>query len=369
MRRVWLLLLAGGSTLLTASCAGTGAADPDDPLDRLKLSTSALPAFHWVAEITDGNQTARVEFGWKAPDRAFLRYGPSYAIYFTGGVGHYYTRQGFLRFEAKAELDRLRAAYGDVEIGGEPEPAFTLTAWEQLAVGRGLRVGLAYGRPGARLSWLDELRIWKTDGKVHRRAGLEIELGPEGFLSRARAGERSRLEVKELALGEAVGDALFVPPPREGLGDLSAAVREDLVRTLEEDLTRWAIATDDSDPVIEALVATGLARRYDPKKMAEVLREGLEKSLATWKAENPGAKDAAVREKRELERAKAISSVDVMEKEIEDSFERLLDRVYRGMGTPPPASRMRDTAERWKQAVARQVDLQIRKPFERVAGE
>lgn len=358
MRRAWLLLLAG--------CAGTGTPAPEDPLDRLKLSTSALPAFHWVAEITDGAQTARVEFGWKAPDLAFLRYGPSYAIYFAGGAAHYYTRQGYLRFEAKAELEKLRAAYAGVELGGEPEPAFTLTQWEQLAVGRGLRVGLAYGRPGARLGWLDELRLWRPDGKVHRRAGLEIELGPEGFISRVKAGERGRLEVKELQLGDAVGDALFAPPPREGLGDLSSAVREDLVRSLEEDLLRWAIATDDSDEALDALVRTAVARRYDPPKMAEVLREGLARTLETWKAENPGAKDEAVREKRELERAKAISSVDVMEKEIQETFERLLDRLYRGLPTPPPVSRMRDVADRWKQAVARQVDLQIRKPFERV---
>jgi hypothetical protein len=366
MKRAWVILLAGGSTWLAAGCATAPATSAPGPLDPLKARTNAAPAFHWTAELTDGRTTARVELGWKAPDRAFLRYGPTYAIYYENGVGHYYTRQGYLRFDAKSELAKLRAAYGGVEIGGEPEPVFTLTHWEQLAMGRGMRADLGYGPPVARLSWLAEFGAWRHEEGRFRRPGLEAELDAEGFLARVKAGERSALESKELVLGDDVDDALFDPPSREGLGDLSAASRENLVRAMEDDLHRWAIAADPSDATLEALARTGLARRYDPAKMIELLRENVRQGTEALKAEPPGARAEGMKEKLELDKSKALSSVDIMETEIQGEAERLLDRIFRGMVPPPPLSRMQEIAERWKRAVARQVDAQIRKPFQQV---
>ena len=58
-----------------------------------------------------------------------------------------------------------------------------------------------------------------------------------------------------------------------------------------------------------------------------------------------------------------------METEIQQGFERMLDRAFRAMQPAPPQARMADVADRWKRAVARQVDDQIRKPFRQVLGK
>lgn len=370
MRRAWILLLALSSAEGLAGCAAAPPAPPPPgPLDPLRERSNALPAFHWLAELTDGRIVARVELGWKGPDRAFLRYGPTYAIYYVGGVGHFYTRQGYLRFDAKAELDRLRAAYPGVAIGPEPEPVFTLTQWEQLAFGRGLRVALGLAPPRVRLGWLAEFAAWRHEDGAWRRPGLEARLDEQGFLSRVTVGERAGLEGKSLLLGDAVDDDLFEPPSREGLGDLSAATRDDLARALEEDFFRWALETDDGDAVLDALARGAIARRYEPAKMLTVLSDGLAQAEATWKAENPGAGLDALREKLELDKGKALSSVDVMEAEIQQGFERMLDRAFRAMQPVPPQARMAEVAARLKDAVARQVDAQIRKPFRQVLGK
>jgi hypothetical protein len=361
MRYAGLILLAG--------CATSAPPPPPGPLDGLRASSNALAAFRWVGEVTDGRISARVELGWKAPDRAFLRYGPTYAIYYEGGVGHYYTRQGYLRIDARAELEKIRAAFGNVPIGGEPEPCFTLTQWEQLAMGRGMRAVLSYAPPAARLGWLSEFGAWRFEEGRYRRPGLEAELDAEGFLVRVKAGERAGLQSKELELGDAVDDDLFAPPPREGLGDLSTTARDELIRAMEDDLHRWAIAAGPTDATLDALAKTGIARRYEPEKMTSLLRDGLKQGIAAWKSQNPGAEAAALKEKLELDKTKALSSVDVMEDEIQQGAERLLDRVFRGMTPAPPVAKMREIAERWKRAVSRQVDAQIRKPFQQVLKE
>jgi hypothetical protein len=368
MRALILLALAGGSTALAAGCAAPAA--PPTPaesrLDALRARTNAYGTFHYTAELSDGKTTVRVELGWRAPDRAFLRYGPSYAIYFTGGVGHYYAKQGYLRFDAAAELARLRKEYGDVHTGGEPELGFTLTQWEALLFGKGLRATLGLQRAGARLSWPAELRRWTPEGAVYRKDLIEMELREDGFPARVQAGSSARLEAKEVVVDAPLDDALFEPPAREGLPDLPPGARDDLLRALEDAFRRWALETDAGDATLAALVRADLARLYEPEKMTQVLKEGLDKSLETWKTENPGARAELLREKLLIDKGKTLGSVDVMEKDIQGNFERALDRTFRGMPEPPPRAFMQDVAARWRAATTREINRQIRAPFEKV---
>lgn len=363
MRALFLLLLAG-------CAAAAGAPAPaESPLDALRLRANAYRSFHYVAELSDAKTSVRIELGWRAPDRAFLRYGPSYAIYYAGGVGHYYAKQGYLKFDAAAELARLRKEYGGVSTGGEPEPAFTLTQWDALLFGRGLRATLGLQRLGARLGWLAELRRWAFEAPVHRKDLVEIELREDGFPARVTAGSSAKLAAKEVVVDAPLDDALFEPPAREGLPDLPPGARDDLVRALEDAFRRWALETDAGDATIAALVRADLARLYEPAKMTQVLQESLEKSLETWKTENPEARAEVLREKLTIDKGKTLGSVDVMEKDIQGNFERALDRTFRGMPEPPPRAFMQDVAARWRAATTREVDRQIRRPFEKVFDE
>jgi hypothetical protein len=360
MRALFLLTLAG------CAAAAKAPTPAETRLDALRTASNAYRSFHYVGELADAKTSVRIELGWRAPDRAFLRYGPSYAIYYAGGVAHYYYKQGYLRFDAAAALARLRKEYGDVPTGGEPEPAFTLTQWDALLFGRGLRATLGLQRLGARLSWLAELRRWASEPPLYRKDLVEITLRDDGFIDLLKAGSTATLTAKEVLIDVPLDDALFEPPSREGLPDLPPAARDDLVRALEDAFRRWALETDASDRTIAALVRADIARTYEPDKMAAVLKEGLDKSLETWKTENPDARAELLREKLTIDKGRTLGSVDVMERDIQATFERALDRTFRGMVDPPPRAFMQDVVARWNAATTRELKRQIREPFEKI---
>ncbi len=360
MRVLPLLLLAG--------CAAGGAGVPaaPRPLDALRARTNAYRSFHYVAELADAKTKVRVELAWRAPDRAFLRYGPSYAIYYAGGVGHYYSKLGYVKFDAAAELARIRKEVGDIPLGGEPEPAFLLSQWESLLFSRGIRATLGLQRLGARLGWLAELERWPAEGAVHRKEPIEVELREDGFLERVKAGEAATLKATDVAVDVPLDDAMFEPPAREGLADLPPGAREELVRSLEDAFRRWALETDAGPGTVRAFVQADLARLYEPAKMVSILKESIDKSLETWKTENPAARAELLREKLTVDKGKTLGSVDVMEKDILANFERALDRSFRGMIPPPPRAFMQEVADRWRDATVREVKRQIREPFEKI---
>ncbi|HEX7897877.1 MAG TPA: hypothetical protein VF950_08965 [Planctomycetota bacterium] len=358
MRAAFLLVLAG--------CAATSAAPPADVrLEEPLRASNAYASFHYVAELKDAKTTVRIELGYRAPDRGFLRYGPSYAIYYAGGVGHYYFKRGYLKFDAGAEVARLKKEYAGIDIGGEPGLSFGLSQWDALLVSRGLKATLNLQR-GPRLGWLGEMGGWTSDGLVLRKEPIEIELRPDGFIERMKAGAVAELTRKELRVNEPLDDALFEPPPREGLPDLPANAREELVRALEDAWRRWAIETDPSNRTIEALVTADLERLYEPSKMVAILKDTLDKSLETWRSENKDARKELLREKLEIDKGKTLGGVEVMEKDIQAAFERALDRSFRAMPVPPSRAFMQDVARRWSEAITRVIRRRIREPFEKI---
>lgn len=365
IRNAWLLFLAG----VTSGCALDAEKGREEgPLDPLRLTTNAYLSFHYKAELTDGKQTVPIELAWKAPDRAFLRYGSGYAVSMTPGQARYLTRQGTATVKVDEELAALRERYGNLPTGEPPTAVFGLGGWEALLFGRGLRATVGYGKLGARLGWLSDLRGFKAEGRVYRREAVEIELREDGFIERAKAGNTIQLACTSVAVGTELEDSVFELPVKEGTPEMPADAREDLVRSLDDAYHRWVLETDSGRGTIERLVRVDFERRYEPDKMAEVLKESLSKSIAAWKAENAGKPDV-LREKIEIDRGKALGSVTIMEKQIQDEFERRLDRYFRGMTPLPSARRMAETAERWKAAVEGEVDRRIRKPFERVFDE
>jgi hypothetical protein len=338
---------------------------PEGPLDVHRRTTNAYRSFHYKAELTDGKQTVPIELAWKGPDRALLRYGSNYAVALTPGRALYQTRQGTATIAVDEEIAALRERYGDLPTGEPPTAVFALGGWEALLFGRGLRATVGYGKLGARLGWLNDLRAFTAEGSVYRREQVEIELREDGFIERARVGNKMELKCASVTIGTDLEDTLFELVPKEGAAAMPAEAREELVRSLDDAYHRWILETDSGRPVLERLVRIDLARRYEPDKMIALLRESLGKSIATWKAENAGKPDV-LREKIEIDRGKALGSVTIMEKDIQDEFERRLDRYFRGMSPLPSARHMAQVAERWKEVVTEEVDRQIRKPFDRV---
>ena len=358
MRRAWAVVL------ILSGCASAPTADPvPDAIEVMRRRSNALTSFHYVAEIRDGKTTARVELGYRAPDRAFLRYGPAYAIYLVEGTAHYYTRQGYLRFALAEELAALRQSYGPLPIGGEPEPVFALLDWDNLLQGRGLRATLGLGVPGWRLGWLPEFARWTPEGEVRRYGPMEVRLREDGFPEALKAGEAAELRLVSLTTNEPLADALFEPPPRVGLADLSPGTREDLRRSLDDAFHRWVLEADASDATLDRLARVDLERRYEPAKTVEILRQSLEQSLEAWRKEKADVAGEALRARRDVERGRVGATADAMEQDIVAQAERSLDRWFRGMPVPPPHARMQDVASRWRKAVSRQVDALFRTPF------
>lgn len=359
MKRAFILLILAGCATPSTPAA------PAVPLEARKTSSDAYASFHYVAEIKDAKTSVRVELGWRAPDRAFLRYGSSYAIYYVGGTGHYYFKRGWTSFDAAAELARLRKEYAGVDVGGEPKLSFLLSQWEALLYGRGLKATLGLQR-APRLAWLAELERWTSEGELRRKDLLEIELRPDAFIERAKAGSVAEMKLQSIRIDVPLEDELFEPPPKEGLPELPATAREELARAFEDSYRRWALETDASKRTIETLVNADLERLYEPSKMVAILKESLDKSLETWKTENKDAKRELLAEKLKVDKGKTLGSVEIMEKDIQLNFERTLDRALRLMPSPPPPAALREIAERWRDATARAVRAKILEPFEKV---
>jgi len=195
---------------------------------------------------------------------------------------------------------------------------------------------------------------------------VDIELREDGFIERVKAGAAATMTAQRVEIDVPLDDALFEPPPREGLPDLPPNAREDLARTLEDAYRRWALETDPGNRTLETLVEADVQRLYEPAKMVGILKESLDKSLETWKTENTDAKKELLTEKLRVDKGKTLGSVEVMEKEIQGTFDRALDRSFRGMPIPPSRAFMRDVARRWRETTARVVQRRLREPFEKV---
>ncbi len=353
--------------ILLAGCASAAPARPrEDPLvEGLRAKSNAYSSFHYRAELTDGTQVVPIEMAFLAPDKGLYRYGPNYLTLFDGGVAHFFERRNYARVDVAAEVARLRKEYGEVAAGIEPRLVFELGGWGYLVFGRGLRAQLTVG-PGARLGWLDELAAGPREGRAFRIGQITVELREDGFIERADVGAAGRLAVKDVVIDPPLDDRLFALPPLEGLQDVSLRKRQDLASYLEDAIHRWVLGSDTRDATLEALVRPDLARRYEPAKMAELARANLEQSLETWRRQQVGENPALVREKIEMDRGRVRASVQVMQESIQEDFEKALSRYFEGMPVVPARERMREVAGRWRAAVARQVDLQMRRPLDEV---
>jgi hypothetical protein len=349
IRHAWVLFLAG--------CAGAATRE-EGPLDRLIARSNAYTSFHLRAEISDGRQTVPIEMAFKAPDRAILKYGLVSTTILSGGLTHHFLRGTYYSLNHVEALAELRGRYPGLEIGPAPEAVFSL--------GDGLRALLSVGRLGARLGWLEELRTYKAEeGSVYRQGQTEIRLRDDGFIGQTSIAGHGFV-LKDVAINTALPDSLFALPPTEGLENATTRLRKDLVRGLDESYHRWILETSTTDETISALIRTDLVRKYEPEKMAEVLRESLKKSLAAFNVLRPDARPEVLRDKLLIEHGKAMGSLEIMEEEIQKDYEKALDGHFRGMAVPPTQKEMLDIVRRWHLGVKRQFDEQFRRRFEAV---
>jgi len=346
IRHAWVFFLVG--------CAGAPTVE-EGPLDRLVAKTNAYTSFHLKAEITDGKQSVPIEMAFRAPDRAIVKYGSVETTIQEGGTTHHFLRGNYFSLKHTEVVAELRARYPGLEIGRAPEPVFLL--------GDGVRAQLTLSRLGARLGWLDELRGYKAEGNLYRHGQTEIELREDGFIQRTSIAGHGFV-LKEVAINTSLPDSLFALPATEGLQDASARRRPDGVRNLEEAFHRWALKTSTADETLDTLIRVDLLRRYEPEKMIAIARESLKKRLAAFNVLHPNARPEVTRDQVQMERGKALASIEIMEEEIQKEFEKALDGYFRGMSVPPPQKEMLDVARRWHAAVKRQVEEHIRKPIE-----
>lgn len=352
IRHAWLLLLLG--------CAGSPARE-EGPLDKLVGKTNAYTSFHLKAEITDGRQSVPVEMAFQAPDRALLRYGSVATTILAGGKAHSFLRGTTYSINYREAVEELKARYGGLAIGPAPEAVFTL--------GDGVRALLSVGRLGARLGWLDELRTYKAEpGNVYRHGQTEIVLREDGFIERTSIAGHGFV-LKSVTINQPLPDGMFALPDAKGLQDASERMGPDLKRALEESYHRWVLETSTIDEVLERLIRIDLVRKYEPEKMAGILREAVRKSMAAFDTLHPAARPEVRRDKLQMERGKAHAQAEMMEEELHKEFEKQLDGYFRGMAVPPPQKEMLDVARRWQAALKRVVDEEIRKRFEAVIDE
>jgi len=349
-RRGYLLF---GALLLAAGCAG-GSRRPDGPLDRLIEKTNAYASFHLRGEINDGKQTVPVEMAFKTPGRAILKYGSVAVTLMSDGKEIQVLRGTQAQFDNAAILGELLERYKGLDVGAAPEPVFLL--------GHGLQARLIVGRLGARLGWLDELRTYKVEGNVYTQGQTEIVLREDGFIQRSSLAGAT-FTLKDVAIGTVLPDELFAAPPTAGLQEATARARVAQVHELEQSVHRWILETSTADETLETVVRADLIRKYEPEKLAAVLNESLQKSLATFRTLHPDAKPEYLKDKLVIDRGRAMGSVEIMEDEIQKSFEKDLDGYFRGMPVPPPQKEMLDVARRWQAAVKKIVDEQIRARF------
>jgi hypothetical protein len=349
-RRGYLLY---GVLLLAAGCAG-GSRRPDGPLDRLIEKTNAYPSFHLRGEINDGKQVVPVEMAFKAPGRALLKYGNIATTLQVDGKEIQILRGAQARLDNAAILAGLRERYKGLEVGAAPEPVFLM--------GDGLRARLIVGRLGARLGWLDELRTYQAEGSLYKHGQTEIVLREDGFIERTSLAGAT-FTLKDVQIGIPLPDSLFAEPPTAGLQDATARAQVVQLHELEQAVHRWILETSTTDETLETVVRADLIRKYEPEKLAAVLNESLQKSLAAFRTLHPDAKPEYLKDKLVIDRGRAMGSVEIMEDEIQKSFEKDLDGYFRGMPVPPPQKEMLDVARRWQAAVKKIVDEQIRTRF------
>jgi hypothetical protein len=348
IRQAWVVLLLG--------CASAPARE-EGPLDRLIARSNAYTSFQLHAEISDGRQSVPVEMAFKAPDRALLKYGSVATTILSGGRTHYFLRNTYASVHHVEIIDSLRAKYPGLQIGPAPEAVFSL--------GDGVRAMLAVGRLGARLGWLEELKTYKAEGDVYRHGQTEIQLRDDGFIERTSIAGHGFV-LKDVAINPALPDSLFELPPTAGLQGPTARQARDFAHTLDEAYHRWVLESSTSDETLHGLIRVDLAEKYEPEKLAELLRESVRKSLKAFHTLKPDAQPEAVKRKIEIERGKAMGTVDIMEEEIQKDYEKALDGYFRGMAVIPPQKEMLDVARRWHDAVKKQVDEQVRRRFEAV---
>jgi hypothetical protein len=347
IRRAWLLVLLAG-------CAGAGSKE-EGPLDRLISASNAYGSFHLRAEISDGRTSAPVEMAWQAPDRALLKYGTIATTVIRGSTIHHYLRGSFYKIDILPVVSELRTRYADLSVGDAPVPIFTQ--------GDGVRTLLSIGRLGARLGWLEELKAYKAEGNVYRNGATLIELRPDGFIARSEIAG-TKFVIKDLTIDQPLPETLFELPPTTGLADISERSKKDLARGMEDAWHRWILEQSTEDATLNALARIDLVRRYDPDRMAEVLKASLTESLKAFKDLNPASRPEVLRDKLLIDRGRAMGSIEIMEEEIQREAEKSLDGWFRAMVPLPPASKMQEVARRWKEAWKRQVDELIRKRFE-----
>lgn len=362
MRFAWrFLLAAGGSALLTASCAAPPPPREETPLEKLRAKSNAYASFHYKADLTYGQEVVPIELAFRAPDRALLRYGPNFMIVVAAGVAHTFERGSYASVNYAEILDALRGAYGDL-LPAPPQVAFTLGSWEMPIYRRGLLAALGVRPLGSRLGWLDEVAGYLPEGRRYVKGAIEVELRDDGFLERVKIANSASFALRELAIDAPLDDALFDLPPREKAADISEGRRKQREQELEESFHRWVLEARPDDAALEALVRVDLARLAEPAKMIEFQRQNLEGALEAYRKQQPEAPPLALREKIEIARGKALGSVEVMEDDLQKEFKRRLDRYLGLRGASAIAGR-------WSDAVSRQVDLQIRRPLDRVFAE
>ncbi len=342
-----------GALLLAAGCAG-GAKRPDGPLDRLIEKSNAYTSFQLRGDIYDGKQTVHLEMAFQAPGRAILRYGNIATTLLADGKEVQVLRGAQAKLDNAAMIAEIRERYPQLQIGAAPEPVFALA--------NGLQARLSAGRLGARLGWLDELRSYKAEGNIYKHGQTEIVLRDDGFIERTSLAGAT-FTLKDVAIGTALPDSVFAPPTTDGLQDMTPRAKAVQEHGLEEAVHRWILETSTADETLEKVVRADLVRKYEPEKLAAGLNESLTKSLATFRALHPDARPEILKDKLVIDRGRAMGSVEIMEDEIEKTFEKSLDGYFRGMAVPPPQKEMLDVARRWQAAVKKIVDEQIRERF------
>src|SRR5436190_3953857 len=276
IRHIWVLLLLG--------CAS--APSPEEgPLDRLIARSNAYTSFQLRGEITDGKQSVPVVMAFKAPDRALLQYGTVETTILTGGESYYFLRNNYTVINHGELIAKLRAKYSGLDIGRAPEAVFTL--------GDGVRAKLALGRLGARLGWLEELKAYKAENGVYRHGQTEIQLRDDGFIERTSIAGHGFV-LKDVAINTSLPDSMFQIPQTGGAG-LNPKLARNFEQGLDEAYHRWILETSTSDETLNGLIRVDLVAKYEPEKMAELLRENVRKSLKAFHTLKPDAQPEALK--------------------------------------------------------------------------
>jgi hypothetical protein len=350
-----------GLLLLAAGCAAPPPPRAETPLEKLRAKTNAYASFHYQAELTDGKRVVPIEIAWRAPDRALLRYGPNFTIVFADGTAHYLLKKNYFSINTAEMFEALRQSYGDL-LPAPPQIVIVLGNWDMPIKGMGLLAAMEVRPLRSRLGWLDEVMSHSKEGTVHRWGAIDWELREDGFLEHVKIGSSAELVMKELTIDQPVDDALFAVPPHEDAADTSEGERRKRSEQLDEAFHRWVLEARPDAAAMEALVKVDLARRFEPAKMVEIQRKNLEDDLEAFRKQKTDSTPAMLRERTEITRGKTQANVDLMEEDLQKDFARRLDRYVGRKPTP-------EVSERWHATVARQVDLQIRRPLDQVFAE